>query len=124
MTARGAGALRERVIFQRRGETPDGSGNEITGEWTDQFEEAARLQPRLAGEAVIAARLTGVQPYILTVRSSRRTRDVTTAWRAYDARGGVDPNGDPRRSFAIQSIANVDEKNQYIDFLVAEGQPG
>lgn len=124
MTSKGAGQLRERVTFQRRDETPDAYGNPIAGDWTDQFSEPARLTPRLGGEEVIAARMTGVQPYILTVRSSARTRGLTPAWRAYDARKGMGDTGEPVREFQILSIANVDEKGQYIDLLVREGAPG
>lgn len=124
MTSRGAGQLRERVTFQRRDRTPDGYGNEVAGGWTDQFTVYARLMPRLGGEEVIAARMTGVQPYILTVRSSSLTRGVSPDWRAYDARRGIGENGEPARLFEILSIANVDEKNAYIDFLVREGLPG
>lgn len=124
MTVRGAGELRGLVIFERRAETSDGAGNEISGDWTEQFSERARIQPRLGGEEVVAARLTGVQPYIVTVRSSQRTRQVTTAWRIVDARAGVDAAGEPRRILNIASLANVDERNAYIDFLVTEGRPG
>lgn len=120
MTSKGAGQLRERVTFQRMDETPDGHGNESSGTWTDQFTEAARLMPRLGGEEVIAARMSGVQPYILTVRSSQRTREVTPAWRAYDTRRGMGESGMPVRLFEILSIANIDEKRQYIDLLVRE----
>jgi head-tail adaptor len=123
MTANGAGQLREKVTFQRRDESPDGHGNELGG-WTDQFSEPCRLTPRLGGEEVIAARMSGVQPYIMTVRSSRRTRSVSAGWRAFDTRKGTGENGEPERLFEILSIADVDEKNAYIDFLVREGVPG
>lgn len=120
MTSKGAGQLRERVTFQRRGQVPDGHGNEQTGDWTDQFSVSARLTPRLGGEEVIAARMTGVQPYILTVRMSKAIRTVDSSWRAYDARKGMGDDGDPVRGFEILSLANVDEKGAYMDFLVKE----
>jgi head-tail adaptor len=124
MTVKGAGDLRERVTFQRRGELSDGFGNEQAGAWMDQFTVAARVQPRLGGEEVIAARLAGTQPLIITVRSSSDTKQVTSAWRAYDARAGLTADGEPLRLFNIRSFANVDERGAYIDFLVQEGQPG
>lgn len=124
MTVDGAGQLRQRVTFQRRGEMSDGFGNEQVGAWTTQFSVAARLQPRLGGEEVVASRLAGVQPYILTVRSSLQTRSITTAWRAYDARAGFNSAGEPKRVFNIHSAANVDEVGAFIDFLVSEGRPG
>ena len=124
MTVSGAGQLNRRVTFQRRGEIDDGYGNSITGDWTDQFSVSARVQPKLGGEEVIASRLTGVQPLIVTVRSSMQTRLVTPAWRAFDARAGKGDDGEPKRLFNILSLANVDERGAYIDFLASEGQPG
>lgn len=120
MTIKGAGSLRERVTFQRRTEIPDGYGNPIAGEWTDQFSVSAGLTPRLGSEDVVASRMAGVQPYILRVRMSSQTRMVTPGWRAFDARKGMGDGGEPVRSFEILSAANVDEKGQYLDFLVKE----
>jgi hypothetical protein len=65
-TVEHAQQLRERVTFQQRNDT--GAPGAVT-EWTTQFTLAARLKPRLTGsEDMIAGRMTGQQPYILTVR--------------------------------------------------------
>jgi head-tail adaptor len=65
MTVEHAQQLRERVTFQQRNDT--GAPGAVT-EWTTQFTLAARLKPRLTGsEDMIAGRMTGQQPYILTV---------------------------------------------------------
>lgn len=114
MARSGSGALSERVVFQRRGAIPDGHGNEIAGDWTDQFDEPARLRPRIGGEEVLGARLTGVQPFVLTVRSSARTRTITPAWRAVDARTGT--------VYEITSLANTDERNGYIEMMAIDRQ--
>lgn len=111
----GAGSLSERITFSRREEVDDGFGNPIAGPWTDQFTEPARLQPRTGSEPVIAARLTGVQPYTLTVRSSTRTREVTPAWRAKNARNGA--------LYNIKAITNPDERNAWLEMLITEGEP-
>ncbi len=111
----GAGSLSERVTFERRDAIPDGYGNEISGPFQPIFTEPARLQPRTGSEPVIAARLTGVQPYTLTVRSSTRTREVTPAWRAKNARTGA--------TYNIKAITNPDERGRYIEMLVVEGEP-
>ncbi|RJG46504.1 head-tail adaptor protein [Mesorhizobium sp. DCY119] len=111
----GAGSLSERITFQVRGVVPDGYGNDVTGPFADQFTEPARLAPRLGSEPVIAARLTGVQPFLLTVRSSARTREITPAWRAVNARTG--------RTYNIKAIVNPDERNAYLEMLVVEGEP-
>lgn len=118
MTADNAQQLRERVTFQWR---DDSGAPAAAGEWTDQFTLAARLKPRLTGsEAVVAGRMTGQQPYVLTVRSDRRSRLVDGSWRAFDARKGIGPNNRPVRLFKILSVADVNEDNQYLDFLVQE----
>lgn len=108
----GAGALSERVTFQRRVEQEDEYGNVESG-WVDQFDEPCRLQPKLGSEPVLAARLTGVQPFLLVVRSSARTRTVTPAWRAVNARSGAVYN--------IATAANPDERNAWLEMLVTTG---
>lgn len=110
----GAGSLSERVRFSKREEVDDGFGN-VQGAWVDQFTEPARLQPRLGSEPVIAARLTGIQPFTLTVRSSTRTREVTSAWRVVNARSGA--------TYNIKAITNPDERNQWLDMLIIQGEP-
>jgi head-tail adaptor len=121
MTVEHAQQLRELVTFQKRDDT--GYPGEY-GEWTDQFTLAARLKPRLTGsEDVMAGRMTNKQPYVLSVRSDRRSRMVNASWRAYDARKGMVVPGNPVRLFEIKSLADVNEDNRFIDFLVQEGLP-
>lgn len=108
-----AGCLREKISFQVKVTSPDDYGNEQT-EWQTQFTAAAELIPLKGGEPVIAARLTGVQPYIIRIRSHPAARDVTTAYRAVDARN-------PSRMFNITSAANIDQKNAYIDMMATQG---
>lgn len=111
--ASGAGALRERLEFQKRTTSPDEYGNEQTA-WMTVFTDAAGLTPLKGSETVIAARLTGTQPYIIRIRGSAAARAVTTAWRAVDARN-------PTRIFNIRSAANFDAKNAYIEFMADDG---
>ncbi|MBO9194331.1 head-tail adaptor protein [Rhizobium sp. 16-449-1b] len=110
----GSGALRERLHFQSRAMVDDGYGNEQAGDFATVFTTAARLTPIKGSEPVIASRLAGVQPYIISIRSCVAARAVTTAWRAVDARN-------PSRIFNITSAANVDEKNAYIDMMATQG---
>lgn len=110
----GAGSLNQRVTFQKRQVVPDPYGNDVTGPFADQFTEPARLVPRLGSETVIASRLQGIQPYTLTIRSSARSRQVTPAWRAVNARTGAIYN--------IKAIANPDEREAYLELLVVEGE--
>jgi SPP1 family predicted phage head-tail adaptor len=121
MTVEHAQQLRERITFQRRDD--DGRPG-ASGDWTDQFTLAARLKPRLSGnEDVIAGRMTGQQPYVMTVRSDKRSRSVNGAWRAYDARKGIGENNRPIRVFEILSMTDVGEDGRWLDFLVREGAP-
>lgn len=112
---KGAGSLSERVVFMELVEQDDGYGG-ITRGYVDRFTEAARLQPRAGGEAVQAARLAGTQPYTMTVRSSSQTRQVTPAWRVRDSRSDT--------TYNIKAVANMDERNQYIELLVVAGEAG
>lgn len=107
--------MREKIHFQTRTEVDDGYGNPISGPFETVFTEPARLKPGLGSETVIAARLTGTQPYTVTVRSSTRTRTVHTGWQLVDARN-------PSRTFNIKSLVNPDEHGRYIDLVVVEGE--
>jgi head-tail adaptor len=84
-----AGHLRERFAFDvRSAGADDGYGNVLQA-WAQVFTCAAGMTPLRRGEAVQAARLSGVQPFILQVRASSDSRAVTTAWRARDTRTGT-----------------------------------
>lgn len=118
MTVEHAQQLRERITFQRRDD--DGRPG-AAGAWTDQFTVAARLKPRLTGnEDVLAGRMTKQQPYVMTVRSDKRTRSIGSGWRAYDARKGMGENDQPVRLFDILSWTDVGEDGRWLDFLVRE----
>lgn len=112
----GAGDLRERLRFEvRPATTDDGYGN-VEGAWQARFITAARIRPLAGSETVIAARLSGVQPVRITVRSSVETRAVTAGWRAVDCR-------DASRIFNVRAPANFDERNRYIDIMAEAGVP-
>lgn len=106
-----AGELRERVKFASQIEESSDYGT-VASEWMDEFTEPARIQPLRGTEPVIAQRLTGVQPVVIRVRSSARTREITTAWRITNA-----------RTDAVYNIRAVtpDEKKSYIDLLCEQG---
>jgi hypothetical protein len=85
-----AGLLNERFRFEKRSAIPagDGYGN-FEGGWVAQFTVWCRRQMLRGGENVMAARLTGRQPAVLTVYSSVQSRTITTDWRAVDSRSGA-----------------------------------
>lgn len=116
----GAGALRERVIFQSR--MPD-AGGDGAGNFEDAFEErfrcAAAITPLKGGEAVQASRLAGVQPFIIRVRYSAASREATPDWRILNTRLN-DTKGAPV-TYNIRSLMNLDLKRKYLDFLCESG---
>ncbi len=109
----GAGSLSERIGFETEVEGDDGYGGVVVG-FQEQFVEPARLEPRVGSETVIASRLQGIQPFTMTVRSNERTRTITPAWRARNKRSGV--------LYAIKAAVNIDERNQWIELLVVQGE--
>lgn len=111
----GAGSLSEKIAFLEPDNIDDGYGGITTG-YVERFQDAARLQPRMGSEPVIASRLAGIQPYTMTVRSSTATRAVTPAWRARNVRSG--------REYNIKAVVNIDERNAWLEFLIIEGEAG
>jgi len=105
--------MRSKLHFQARSEVDDGFGNVTSGPFETVFTEPARLRPGIGSETVQAARLQGVQPYTITIRSSARTRTITTAWRAVDAR-------DASRIFDIKAIANPDEWGMNLNLVAVQ----
>ncbi|QKC99181.1 head-tail adaptor protein [Mesorhizobium sp. NZP2298] len=123
-----SGQLNCRVKFQARGDSTDEYGNPIPGggQWGDQYECAARLQPIYGSsqnvEGVFASRLSAKQPYNLIVRNCAATRAVRTDWRVVDARQAQDANGASPRVFNIKTIVDPGEDRAWLEFLVVEGE--
>ncbi|RVK61876.1 head-tail adaptor protein [Sinorhizobium meliloti] len=109
-----AGGMRQRLHFQKREAVDDGAGNEVSGPYETVFTVAAELIPLRGGEPVQAARLVGVQPYTVRIRSCAAAREVTTAWRIVDARNAS-------RVMNIRTVTNPDQKNAWLDLLVDDG---
>lgn len=103
-----AGLLRERVVFQQRG--LDEHGDRL-GAWEDGFSVAARVFARRGSEPVIQARLQGVQPLEVTIRSQPATRRIGTDWRMVWQ----------GRNHNIRSIA-PDETRQFIALMAEQDQ--
>ncbi|EJW12737.1 hypothetical protein A33M_1707 [Rhodovulum sp. PH10] len=106
-----AGDLRERVRFEARAVGDDGYGN-VRADWIERFSVSARIVSLRGGESVIAARLQGTQPVVITVRAEARTRAIATDWRAVDARRGT--------VYAIRGAVER-EGRDYIDLTCEAG---
>lgn len=103
---------RSRVAFERREQMDDGAGN-MVGDWVEQFQCAANLEPKFGTESVMAGRLTGVSTFVLTVRYSPQSKRVTTDWRARNVRTGV--------LYNIRAITDAMETHQWLEMLVQSG---
>lgn len=112
----GAGSLKEELRFESPTPADDGAGNYTEG-WTPEFERSARVRPLKGGESVLAARLAGTQPVIITVRRDTQTRGIGSEWRAVDTRSG-----------AIYQLkappADMLENRAYLDILATSGVAG
>lgn len=84
-----AAKLHERVVFDMPISTPDGSGG-TESSWSDEGSGSvicwANFRYLRGGETVQAARLSGIQPVIVTIRTSTQARLITAAWRMRDLR--------------------------------------
>jgi len=109
-----AGRMHQRLHFQKRSIVDDSYGNEVAGPFETVFTTAAELIPLRGGEPVQAARLVGVQPYTVRIRSCAAAREVTTSWRIVDARNAS-------RVMNIRTVTNPDQKNAWLDLLVDDG---
>jgi head-tail adaptor len=110
-----AGSMAARVGFERRSSTAgDGAGN-YGGDFFEFYRCAARITPKMGGEEVTAARLQGIQPVIIRLRSCMAARTITPQDRAHDLRGDVYYN--------IKSISNPDERNIWIEMMCEAGKP-
>jgi len=108
----GAGVRKEVLAYETRQEIDDGAGNPVSGPWVEQFRTSAQMHPLRGTEAVMASRLQGIQPYLVTVRCYSATLCITTDGRLRDTRSGV--------TYNITS-AVPREKRDYIDMLCVAG---
>ncbi len=108
-----AGTLNKRLRFESRATANDGHGNEVAGDWLPQFTVWAGVKELRGGESVIADRLVGKTPAIVTVRKSGWSRQILPEWRAVDVNSGAVWNvrEDPREA----------DNAGYLDFLAEKG---
>lgn len=86
-----SGDLIHSVAFDAPTRADDGHGGTETG-WglpENAVQVRAHFRWLRGSEPVIAARLAGRQPVVVSVRSSAATRAVTPAWRMRDLHSGV-----------------------------------
>lgn len=112
MAAATPGELRTKIALQVRGEGDDGYGNTVTGPFETQAEVWAKFQYLRGGEEVMAGRLSGKQPAIITVRQNTATRAVTTSWRILTKDG---------EAWNIRAITDPENKRAWFEILAEKG---
>lgn len=110
---RAAASKRNRLTFQRPQYISDGYGN-TRGDFEDIFEARGSIRAKFGGEEVTAARLAGVQPITVSIRSTPMSRLVDESWRIYDKTESAIYN--------IRSIANPDQRNRMLEMLCHRGK--
>lgn len=118
---RSAASRKAIIAFERPSYQSDGYGND-RGSFEEIFRCYGRLVPRTGGEAINAARLGGVQPYSIEVRSSDRVREVDSSWRLkiISCTGfGMVRTGS---LFNIRSVVNPDQRGRWIELLAETGR--
>lgn len=112
----GAGELRHRVSLWGQGpDIDDGWGGTMPGAFEEQGKAWAKIQPLRGGETVMAARLTGVQPAIFTVRYSELTARIDHTWQIVTGDG---------KTWDIKAASDPDGRKRYLEILAqSPGQP-
>ncbi|MBX8785275.1 head-tail adaptor protein [Ochrobactrum sp. GRS2] len=119
-----AGQMDYSVAFDAPAKIPDGHGGTETG-WTadnQAVKEYAAFRYLRGGETVLASRLQGKQPVVVTVYSNSATRQITTAWRMRDVRAGsYDAKGKWRGDvYNIRSIVPTNDR-QFLEITAERG---
>lgn len=111
-----AGKLSRRIHCQRKVAGDDGWGGIGEAEWQTQFTTSAQLTAMRGSETVMAARITGKQPYVVRVRQSANSRKIRHDWRIVDARSS--------EVMELRSpIHDPDGKRAYFEFVVEAMTP-
>lgn len=108
-TPKGAGRLIELVAFDKRALVDDGYGNNVSGDWIEQFRCHAAYVHLRGSETVLAARLESHDAMVVRVRVSDASRLVTADWQLRDVRRGA--------AYNIRTITD-DNSRAWIDLLV------
>jgi SPP1 family predicted phage head-tail adaptor len=104
--------LYNRVSFQAPVSTDDGHGGVEVG-WSTGFQIRAHFRYLRGSEVVLAARLAGKQPVVVTVPNCSDARGVTAGWRMVDARTGDE--------FNVRAAPVPTDDRQFLEVLCESG---
>jgi head-tail adaptor len=109
----GSGRLEQRVAFDRRAMVDDGYGNEVAGDWQEQFQARAQFLFLRGSEQVMAARLASREPMLVRIRMSAAAKEIGNDWQLRDMHGDGKP-------YNVRDIT-WDNNRAVIDLLVEGG---
>ncbi|WP_244598283.1 head-tail adaptor protein [Pseudohoeflea suaedae] len=89
------------MAFDEPPSVPDGYGGTVNG-WSERFRARASYMRLRGGETVMAGRLAGKQPTVITIREHAKAANVDGTWRARDVRTG--------EVFNIRSVVLSDDR--------------
>ncbi|MFC6197820.1 phage head closure protein [Ponticaulis profundi] len=104
-------APHKKAEFQSRTEVSDGAGNYVSAWGPTQFTRWCGIHYLRGSESVMASRLTGKRPVILTVRSDEQTASITP-----DMRCLIDGE-----AFNIREKPRPTEDRVWLEFLAESG---
>lgn len=113
----GAGDLKWRVRFDKQDFDANAAGGGALGAWKTQFTRWASIKPMQGSEPVIAERLTGRQPVLITVRRDSQTVGIDSSWRAVEV---VADN--PVRYYALKTAEDMTRDRRFITLLGVIGE--
>lgn len=112
LTQTGAGRLYNKMAFDQREMVDDGYGNQVAGDWTEQFQRRAEFIHMRGSEAIMASRLASHAPMLVRIRVDTQTKRIDTDWQARDVRQDM--------AFNIRDIT-YDNSRAVIDLLLESG---
>lgn len=108
-----AGKLKTRASFERR--ALDDQADRL-GDWTVEFERDGDLIYLRGGEGVLAERLSGRQPAVLTLRDEDCMQSLNTDWRGF-------LTDQPSQTFGVISREPSREKGpRFVDVVIVFGR--
>ncbi len=119
------GDLTRLVAFDAPTLNPDGYGGQEVG-WTDedaQVKAWAHFRYLRGTESVMASRLTGKQPIVVTIANFAAGRNITTAWRMRDLHDGSFDSGGVWNgpTFNIVQAPQPSQDRLWLEILVEGG---
>ena len=102
-----SGNLNTIVEFQSLQRVDDGGGG-YTEEWASKFLMRGQFSPERGRERIQAGRVADQMAGVLRVRSSEKTRQIDTTYRAL-------MHG---KEYNIRGVSNPDQRNDMLEFTV------